>query len=582
MKVYVLFKRLLDILFSLFLLIFLSPLFIILAVLIRLDSKGPAIFVQTRIGHNKKRFDMYKFRTMVVGAELQQNDLMSKNEAHFPAFKIKNDPRLTKFGKKLRKTGLDELPQLLNILKGEMSFIGFRPPLPEEVKHYKKWHMKRFVGVPGILSFWVVEGEHNLSFDEWIKLDIKYAEKISMADDCYIFLKFIRMFFGFFSKKIFGGKLFYIFSSKRKHRTIIFYVNYVKGLGHLSRTMKLSNEICRNNPKDKVIILTDTKLIGMFNPRCEIIKLPALDIKTISDSQEVCISDDKYKILELRKNIINSIVKSYRPDFFFIDYRPKGLCDELEGSIRRMKKKPYLVLRDILDDPAETKKSWDSGKFIEFIRKQYSGVFVFGDKKIFDMSKKYSFERIDDKIKYFGYIVNSENYVRSSKKRILITVGSGCVGYNIIRKVLDCGNFKDPVRVITGPAMKKEHYLNLKKKYASVEFVKYETDMITEYNEASLVISMGGYNTSTEILESDVPVLIIPLEEPDNLEQLVRAKLFKKHNLCNYISFFDITKKTLSDAISESKKISLKRKVSLKKIRLDGAKNFLDYINRIK
>ncbi|WP_460291255.1 sugar transferase [Bacillus cereus] len=150
-------KRLIDIFGSLCGLIFLSPIFLIVALFIKLeDPKGPVFFKQIRVGKDEKEFGMYKFRSMVVDAEEQLNDLLQLNEVSGAMFKMKEDPRITKIGKFIRKTSIDELPQLLNVLKGEMSLVGPRPPLPREVKEYTLYDKQRLLVTPGCTGLWQV------------------------------------------------------------------------------------------------------------------------------------------------------------------------------------------------------------------------------------------------------------------------------------------------------------------------------------------------------------------------------------------------------------------------------------------
>ncbi|GAB4557110.1 MAG: sugar transferase [Anaerolineae bacterium] len=184
-------KRLMDILISATGLILLSPLMLIIAIAIKLDSPGPILFRQVRVGRNGREFICYKFRSMVVGAEEQQAQLAGRNEAQGPLFKIKDDPRRTRVGKILRRLSLDELPQLYNILRGEMSLVGPRPALPSEVAQYADWHKKRLEVTPGLTGLWQVSGRSNLSFDEMVLLDTFYVENWSPALDLRIILKTI-------------------------------------------------------------------------------------------------------------------------------------------------------------------------------------------------------------------------------------------------------------------------------------------------------------------------------------------------------------------------------------------------------
>ncbi len=163
----------------------------IIAMAIKLDSRGPVLYAAERVGRNGKMFKMYKFRSMVVDAELQKEHLAHLNEADGPIFKIKNDPRLTRVGRFIRRTSLDELPQLINVLRGQMSLVGPRPPLLEEVAQYKPWHRQRLAVIGGITGLWQVSGRSDLTFDELCLLDIYYIENWSLSLDIRILLQTI-------------------------------------------------------------------------------------------------------------------------------------------------------------------------------------------------------------------------------------------------------------------------------------------------------------------------------------------------------------------------------------------------------
>ena len=183
-------KRALDVLLSAFLIILFLPVLIVTALLIKLTSPGPVNFSQERVGLNKKRFRMLKFRTMVVGAEQQQAALEHLNEAAGPVFKIEGDPRITPIGKFLRQSSIDELPQLFNVLKGEMSLVGPRPlPLRDYAGFSEDWHRRRISVRPGITGLWQVDGRDHSSFDEWMKLDLEYIDRWSLWLDFQIMLK---------------------------------------------------------------------------------------------------------------------------------------------------------------------------------------------------------------------------------------------------------------------------------------------------------------------------------------------------------------------------------------------------------
>lgn len=181
-------KRGLDFLLSLAALIVLAPLLVLIAIAIRLDSRGPVIFRQTRCGKDGKPFTFLKFRSMVVDAELRQADLLQQNEADGPIFKIRKDPRITTVGRFIRRTSLDELPQLLNVLKGEMSLVGPRPPIPSEVAQYDSWQRNRLRCVPGITGLWQVSGRSELTFDEMVELDLKYITNWTVWHDIRIIM----------------------------------------------------------------------------------------------------------------------------------------------------------------------------------------------------------------------------------------------------------------------------------------------------------------------------------------------------------------------------------------------------------
>jgi exopolysaccharide biosynthesis polyprenyl glycosylphosphotransferase len=182
-------KRLLDIVISASLLVLLSPVFIVAAIAVKRSSPGPVIFAQERVGLNKKLFRVLKFRTMVQEAEEQQAALEHLNEAAGPVFKIKGDPRITSVGKFLRKSSIDELPQLINVLKGEMSVVGPRPlPLRDYEGFNKDWHRRRVSIRPGITGLWQVNGRDQSSFDEWVKLDLEYIDRWSLSLDTKIIL----------------------------------------------------------------------------------------------------------------------------------------------------------------------------------------------------------------------------------------------------------------------------------------------------------------------------------------------------------------------------------------------------------
>ncbi len=189
------FKRALDIVFSSLLLIVLSPLLVAIAIAIKFDSRGPVFYFSERIGKKGHVFKCTKFRTMVRDADLKRADIMHMNERDGVLFKITNDPRVTRLGRFLRKYSLDELPQFFNVLRGEMSVVGPRPPIASEVKEYKLSHLRRLDVTPGITGLWQVQGRKDPSFDSYISLDVTYIENWSLWLDIKIILRTIGVVF---------------------------------------------------------------------------------------------------------------------------------------------------------------------------------------------------------------------------------------------------------------------------------------------------------------------------------------------------------------------------------------------------
>ncbi len=184
-------KRFVDIAFSSVVLVCFAPVMVLIAVAIKLDSPGPVLYRQRRIGRGGQPFTLYKFRSMTVGADTQREELCDLNEADGPVFKIKDDPRCTWLGRILRRLSIDELPQFFNVLMGDMSVIGPRPAIPDEVEQYKPWHRRRLEVAPGITGLWQVSGRSDLPFDEMVLLDVYYAEQWSPDLDFKIFLRTI-------------------------------------------------------------------------------------------------------------------------------------------------------------------------------------------------------------------------------------------------------------------------------------------------------------------------------------------------------------------------------------------------------
>ena len=193
-KKYWLLRRTQDIFLAVLALLLLWPVMLIVALIIVIESPGASpIFSQTRVGRDGKEFTFYKFRSMAPNAEEELEGLLVQNEMTGPVFKIKNDPRITKVGRFIRKTSIDELPQFVNVLKGEMSVVGPRPALPREVAQYDEYAKQRLYITPGLTCYWQIQPQRNdLSFDEWLELDLKYIRERGLAVDWEIILKTFR------------------------------------------------------------------------------------------------------------------------------------------------------------------------------------------------------------------------------------------------------------------------------------------------------------------------------------------------------------------------------------------------------
>jgi exopolysaccharide biosynthesis polyprenyl glycosylphosphotransferase len=185
-----------DYYFSFMMMVILLPFWLLIGLIIKLDSRGPVFFIQERIGLRGRKFRLYKFRTMISNAEQLLYKLQYSNESDGPVFKIKKDPRITRVGRILRKTGLDEVPQLINIIKGEMSLIGPRPPVESEVIKYERWQLRRLSVKPGITCTWqTTPNRHNINFERWMKMDLKYIDNWSLFEDVKLYFRtFLTMF----------------------------------------------------------------------------------------------------------------------------------------------------------------------------------------------------------------------------------------------------------------------------------------------------------------------------------------------------------------------------------------------------
>lgn len=187
------FKRIFDFLFALLCLIILSPLMLLIAILIKIEDKGPIFYKQLRVGKNGRKFKMYKFRSMFVNADQMLDSLRDMNDVNGPMFKMKNDPRITKIGHFLRKHSLDELPQFFNVIKGDMSVVGPRPPLPSEVDEYSDYDKQRLLVIPGCTGLWQATERNEVGFNEMVQLDIKYIKEASFLFDLWIICKTIEI-----------------------------------------------------------------------------------------------------------------------------------------------------------------------------------------------------------------------------------------------------------------------------------------------------------------------------------------------------------------------------------------------------
>jgi lipopolysaccharide/colanic/teichoic acid biosynthesis glycosyltransferase len=195
-RLYEISKRLLDIIGASLGIIVFTPLMTIASIAIKLDSKGPVLFAQRRCGRGGKVFKMYKFRSMVNNAEDMREELESKNEVSGPVFKIRKDPRVTRVGRIIRKTSIDELPQFINVLKGEMSLVGPRPPIDKEVESYTLYQKQRMLIKPGLTCIWQVSGRNSIDFERWVELDLKYIRERNFWLDVKLILKTFSVLLG--------------------------------------------------------------------------------------------------------------------------------------------------------------------------------------------------------------------------------------------------------------------------------------------------------------------------------------------------------------------------------------------------
>ncbi|WP_233566973.1 sugar transferase [Cohnella endophytica] len=190
-------KRVLDIVCSIAGLLLIIPIFVVVCILLKIeDPRGPILFAQKRVGKDGKIFKMYKFRSMVTNAEELFHSLLEKNDVSGAMFKMKDDPRITRIGKWIRKTSIDELPQLWNVLRGEMSLVGPRPALPRELPMYSSYDMQRLLVIPGCTGLWQIKGRNSVGFKEMVELDLQYIANRNLTIDVKIILKTCRVLFG--------------------------------------------------------------------------------------------------------------------------------------------------------------------------------------------------------------------------------------------------------------------------------------------------------------------------------------------------------------------------------------------------
>lgn len=182
-------KRAMDIVICSATLILLGPFLLLVALAIKLDSRGPVLFRQLRVGKGQKPFYCLKFRSMTMDAETRKDEIAHLNEVDGPVFKIRNDPRVTRVGRVIRKLSIDEFPQLVNILRGEMTLVGPRPPLPREVEQYEEWMLRRLEVTPGLTCIWQISGRSNTTFEQWMRMDLEYLDTRSIGKDIIILLR---------------------------------------------------------------------------------------------------------------------------------------------------------------------------------------------------------------------------------------------------------------------------------------------------------------------------------------------------------------------------------------------------------
>lgn len=192
-RIYHKIKRIFDFTASICGLIILSPLFLVVALLIKFEDHGPVFYKQKRVGKDQCEFDMFKFRSMHVDADKHLTELKEQNEVDGPMFKMKNDPRITKIGRFIRKTSIDELPQLFNVVRGDMSLVGPRPPLPSEVAEYTTYDMQRLLVVPGCSGLWQATVRNSVGFHEMVQLDLEYIQKSSIWFDIKILFMTVKI-----------------------------------------------------------------------------------------------------------------------------------------------------------------------------------------------------------------------------------------------------------------------------------------------------------------------------------------------------------------------------------------------------
>ncbi|MBN2881201.1 hypothetical protein JXM83_04055 [Candidatus Woesearchaeota archaeon] len=371
---------------------------------------------------------------------------------------------------------------------------------------------------------------------------------------------------------------------KNNKKSIILYTPFVKGLGHISRVAKLSNIIVdKLGDKYQIVILTDSNIIPRINKKIKIIKLLTTNKYLEIINNDKLDREHERTLYDIRAKAISKIVSKIKPSIFFSDYRPKGHNNELVRTILKNYKKTkfILIMRDIFQNKEQTLLKWNNSNFVQFINKYYHKILIFGDQNMFDFAKEYDLKLIKSKMEYVGYLTkNNAVYSWQKNKNIIITVGSGDNREKIIDNICENINL-DNIIVISGPSAEKSKIEKLQQKYLNVKFVEYVDDIYSLYNKARLIISLGGYNSMTELMKTNIPVIIIPEITLNEEEQLIRAKLFSDNNIFALLYPDEIKNCCFEKLISLSEKISKSRIKNVSQYNLSGAKNFTELVKNL-